>query len=84
MSLSMRNNSNNKNNNNSSNENNNENYRHCALTFWNLKFVKRDMSFHHHLVISNTHRLCGLVVRDPGYRSRGPVSIPSATRFSEK
>jgi hypothetical protein len=28
--------------------------------------------------------LCGLVVRVPGYRSRGPVSIPEATRFSEK
>jgi hypothetical protein len=31
----------------------------------------------------NDH-LCGLVVRVPGYRSRGPVSIPGATRFSEK
>jgi hypothetical protein len=30
------------------------------------------------------NRLCGLVVRDPGYRSRGPVSIPGANRFSEK
>jgi hypothetical protein len=29
-------------------------------------------------------RLCCLVVRDPGYRSRGPGSIPDATRFSEK
>jgi hypothetical protein len=28
-------------------------------------------------------RLCGLVVKVPGYRSRGPGSIP-ATRFSEK
>jgi hypothetical protein len=28
--------------------------------------------------------LCGLVARVPGYRSRGPGSIPSATRFSEK
>jgi hypothetical protein len=27
---------------------------------------------------------CGLVVRVPGYRSRGPGSIPGATRFSEK
>jgi hypothetical protein len=25
--------------------------------------------------------LCGLVVRIPGYRSRGPGSIPGATRF---
>jgi hypothetical protein len=29
-------------------------------------------------------RLCGLVVRVPGYRSRGPCSIPGATKFSEK
>jgi hypothetical protein len=28
--------------------------------------------------------LCGLVIRVPGYRTRGPGSIPSATRFSEK
>jgi hypothetical protein len=28
--------------------------------------------------------LCGLVVRVPGYRSRGPGSIPGATRFPEK
>jgi hypothetical protein len=28
--------------------------------------------------------VCGLVVRVPGYRSRGPGSIPGATRFSEK
>jgi hypothetical protein len=27
---------------------------------------------------------CGLVVRVPGYTSRGPVSIPGATTFSEK
>jgi hypothetical protein len=29
-------------------------------------------------------RLCGLVVRVPGYTSGGPGSIPDATRFSEK
>jgi hypothetical protein len=29
-------------------------------------------------------RLCGLVVTVPGYKSRGPGSIPGATRFSEK
>jgi hypothetical protein len=28
--------------------------------------------------------LCGLVVRVPGYRSRGLDLIPSATKFSEK
>jgi hypothetical protein len=29
-------------------------------------------------------RLCGLVVRVPGYRSRVSGSIPGATRFPEK
>jgi hypothetical protein len=29
-------------------------------------------------------RLCDVVVRVPGYRSRVPGSIPGATRFSEK
>jgi hypothetical protein len=29
-------------------------------------------------------RLCGLVVRFPGYRSIGAGSIPGATEFSEK
>jgi hypothetical protein len=29
-------------------------------------------------------RLCGLLVRVPGYRSRVPGSIPGATRFSHK
>jgi hypothetical protein len=28
-------------------------------------------------------RFCGLVVGVPGYRSRGPASIPGATGFSE-
>jgi hypothetical protein len=28
--------------------------------------------------------LCGLVVRAPGYKSKGPGSIPGITRFSEK
>jgi hypothetical protein len=29
-------------------------------------------------------RLCGLVVRVPGYRQRSPGSIPGTTRFSEQ
>jgi hypothetical protein len=32
----------------------------------------------------NLDRLCGLVVRVLGYRSRGPGSIPGTTRFCEK
>jgi hypothetical protein len=35
-------------------------------------------------VYANVDRLCGLVVRVLGYRSRGPASIPGTTRFSEK
>lgn len=30
------------------------------------------------------YRLCGLVIRFPGFRSRGPGSILGATRFPEK
>jgi hypothetical protein len=36
------------------------------------------------LLYHNFDRLFGPVVRVPGYRSWGPVSIPGATRFSEK
>jgi hypothetical protein len=32
----------------------------------------------------NRDHLCGLVVRVPGYRSRGPGLVPDATRFYEK
>jgi hypothetical protein len=30
------------------------------------------------------YKCCGLVVRVPGYRSKGPGSVLGATRFSEK
>jgi hypothetical protein len=30
------------------------------------------------------NRLCNLVVRVPSFRTRGPGSIPGATKFSEK
>jgi hypothetical protein len=36
------------------------------------------------LDVVTAYRLCGLVVRVPGYRFRGPDSIPGTTRFSEK
>jgi hypothetical protein len=36
------------------------------------------------VLLSNSDRLWGLVVTVPGYRSRGPSSIPGAIRFSEK
>jgi hypothetical protein len=35
-------------------------------------------------LVSTIDRLCGLVVRVPGYRSGGPGSFPGDTRFSEK
>jgi hypothetical protein len=35
-------------------------------------------------LIRMVDRLCGLVVRVPVYRFRGPGSIPGATKFSEK
>jgi hypothetical protein len=35
-------------------------------------------------IITVANRLCDLVVRVPGYRSRGPGYIPGATRFSAK
>jgi hypothetical protein len=33
---------------------------------------------------SSSDHLCVIVVRVPGYRSRGPGSIPGATGFSKK
>jgi hypothetical protein len=41
-------------------------------------------SFYKERVFDKFDRLCVLVVRVPGCRSRGPGSIPGATRFSEK
>jgi hypothetical protein len=35
------------------------------------------------IFVCHEDRLCGLVVRVPGYRSRSPGSILGATRFSE-
>jgi hypothetical protein len=39
----------------------------------------------HFQIVGSIHdRLCGLVARVPGYRSRGPGSIPDTSRFSEQ
>jgi hypothetical protein len=38
----------------------------------------------YYIVCKLKDRLCGLRVRDPGYRSRGPGAIPGDTRLSEK
>jgi hypothetical protein len=51
-----------------------------------LKFVTVLVYTHYVIIIlcsSETNRLCGLVVRVPGYRLRGPGSFPGATRFRE-
>jgi hypothetical protein len=47
-----------------------------GVTFLNMLLILRRE-------VVTRDRLCGLVVRVPGYRSRGPGSIPGATRFSE-
>jgi hypothetical protein len=36
-----------------------------------------------YIYIYTRSRLCGLVIRVPGYRFRGPGSIPGVTNFSE-
>jgi hypothetical protein len=43
-------------------------------------------SYQKHLCLPSLIRdlLCGIVVRGPGYRPRGPGSISGTTRFSEK
>jgi hypothetical protein len=43
-----------------------------------IKFIPSDMKIDM-LVLRD--RLCGLVVRVSGYRSKGPVSIPDSTRI---
>jgi hypothetical protein len=64
---------------------------HVSLTkHYNTVPVNEDLSLslslslyiYIHIYIHD--RLCGLVVRVPGYRSRGPGSILGATRFYEK
>jgi hypothetical protein len=36
------------------------------------------------ITLSNDDRICGIVVRVPRYRSKGPGFISGAARFSEK
>jgi hypothetical protein len=47
-------------------------------------FLTFPFSFRFDTLNDGFDRLCGLVVRVPGYRSRGPGTISGATRFSEK
>jgi hypothetical protein len=37
-----------------------------------------------YVMYKKVDRLCDIMVRVPSHRSRGPGSIPSATRFSDK
>jgi hypothetical protein len=54
-----------------------------VATICTLRFIKTGSGIQN-LVGEGNDRLCGLVVRHHGYRSRGSGSIPGATRFSEK
>jgi hypothetical protein len=62
----------------------------CKSTsyIWSEKVIRLNHKFSEVLIYlfwsSNFDRLCGLVVRVPGYRSRGSGPTPGATRFSEK
>jgi hypothetical protein len=50
-------------------------------------YVSKHTVFAEMYTVFNKHlvgRVCGLVVTVPGYISRGPVSIPGTTRFSDK
>jgi hypothetical protein len=53
---------------------------HRYQIFWEAVGLERGPL----ILVSTTDRLCGLVVRVPGYRSRNPGSISGATRYSEK
>jgi hypothetical protein len=44
--------------------------------------VKDELNLY--VIYKKADRLCGLVVRVPGYSFRGPSSIPGANRYSEK
>jgi hypothetical protein len=51
--------------------------------YWS--YNSKGKQLYSYIIIPNRSRIvCGLVVRVPGYRSRGPGSIPGATKFSEK
>jgi hypothetical protein len=53
---------------------------HCLVTRNSQFTLFREIN----VVYSGSDRLCGLVIRASGYRSRGPGSILGATRYSEK
>jgi hypothetical protein len=56
-----------------------------SISFSNImNYVTEPVTSHNVTVCDYHDRLCSLVVRVPGYRSKGPGSISGATRFSDK
>jgi hypothetical protein len=55
-------------------------YIHFCLRARSVEFTRANFDYPPGI----SDRLCGLVVRVPGYRSRGPGLIPIDIRFSEK
>jgi hypothetical protein len=53
--------------------------RDCSDEIWGIHTVVDIW-----IVVIWVDRLCGLVVRAAGYRSKSPGSIPGATSFSDK
>jgi hypothetical protein len=60
----------------------NLNFLQSSLKRYHFKGIFKVTDLHQFTYVEFT--LCGLVVRVPGYRTRGPGSIPGATTFSEK
>jgi hypothetical protein len=54
----------------------------CWKSFLQIKKEYIYIYIYIYTIILYINRLCGLVVRALGYRSRGPGSIPAATRLS--
>jgi hypothetical protein len=59
-------------------------FAHDIFSVQNITFVILSALFVIVNNVSGFDHLCGLVVRVPGHRSRGPGSIPGAPKFSEK
>jgi hypothetical protein len=57
---------------------------HCQCSNQEKNFTTNILSIDFCMLHVCHDRLCGLVVRAPGYRFRGPDSIPGTTRSSEK
>jgi hypothetical protein len=56
-------------------------YRRICPLFSNTDEMLSACNLHYNLYMFSVDRFCGLVDRVPGYRSRGPGSIPGAIKF---